>query len=471
MNAFTNAVGSLSDFTMTYIVSVLLIFTGLLYTFRLKFFQFHYFPHILKMTIGQMFKKNNKKGTITPFQAFASTLGTTAGATNIVGVALAIALGGPGALFWMWIVALLGMATKYSEIILGMKYREKNKEGEWVGGPMYYIKKGLGWKPLAWAFSFFLMLEIFASIMVQSNSITTQLKSAFNWNSIILGIVLVIIVGIIALGGIKRIGKVSDKLVPFMILTYIAATVAVIIIHFDKLPETFALIFTHAFTPISATGGFAGAAVAQGLRWGLARGLYSNEAGMGTAPFAHAAAQTDHPTKQAMWGVLSVFIDTIVICSLSGLAVLTTGAWTKVNAKESSSMVDHALSTVFGDFYGSVFVAIFLFLFVITTVLVLVFYGEKQVEYLFGLRPAKFSRFVYLAAIFIGAIGGLQLIWKFLDLLLAAITIINIVPLLLLNKEVRDITQDYINRVFKRKTKDKKTVLFYEEDEKIEAVE
>jgi len=464
MKAFEHFIETSSDFAMTYIVSALLIFTGILYTIRLGFFQFRYFPHVLKQTIGQMFKKNKKKGTITPFQAFASTLGTTAGATNIVGVALAIALGGPGALFWMWAVAIIGMATKYSEIVLGLKYREKNKDGEWVGGPMYYIRKGLGWKPLAWAFSFFLMLELFASIMVQSNSISTQLNSAFGWNEMILGAVLVVFVAAIALGGIKRISKVADKLVPFMILTYMAATLAVIIMHYEALPETFTLIFKHAFTPISATGGFAGAAAAAGLRWGLARGLYSNEAGMGTAPFAHAAAQTDHPTKQAMWGILSVFIDTIVICTLSGLAVLTTGAWKEVGAKQSSSMVDVALSKLFGDFYGSLFVSFFLFLFVITTVIVLIYYGEKQTEYLFGLKTAKLSRFVYLAAIFIGAVGGLQLIWKFLDLLLAAITIINIVPLLMLNKQVRDITRDYIDRVFKKRTTEQKVVLFVEEE-------
>lgn len=449
---------------MTYIVSTLLILTGVLYTLRLKFFQFRYFPHIIKQTIGQFFEKKQKKGTITPFQAFTSTLGTTAGATNIVGVAIAIALGGPGALFWMWAVALIGMATKYSEIVLGLKYREQNKEGEWVGGPMYYMKKGLGWKPLASMFSFFLLLEIFASTMVQSNSISTQLNSAFGWSEMLVGGFLVIFVGIIVIGGIKRVGKVTDKLVPFMILTYILATLAVIVWNYDQIPTAFALIFKHAFTPISATGGFAGAAIAGGLRWGLARGLYSNEAGMGTAPFAHAAAQTDHPSKQAIWGVLSVFIDTIVICSLSGFAVLVTGAWKAVGPDKASSMVDIALSTIAGDFYGSLFVSIFLFLFVVTTIMVIIFYGEKQAEYLFGLKTAKASRFFYLAAIFIGAIGGLQFIWQFLDLLLAAITLINIVPLLLMNKEVKVITEDYVERILKQRKDTPYVTLFVEKE-------
>src|SRR5699024_1507424 len=250
------------------------------------------------------------QGTITPFQAFSASLGTTAGATNIVGVAVAISLGGPGALFWMWMVALIGMATKYAEIILGLKYREQNEGDEWVGCAVYYIKKGLGWRPLAEAFAFFLMLEVFASTMVQSNSVATQLKSAFGLNQTIVGIVLAIIIGAIVIGGIKRVGSVMDKVVPFMIFTYILATGIVILWHIDQLPLAFGLIFKHAFTPVSASGGFAGAAIAGALRWGLARGLYSNEAGLGTAPFAHSAAQTDHPSKQAIWGILSVFMDT-----------------------------------------------------------------------------------------------------------------------------------------------------------------
>ncbi|GIO25225.1 sodium:alanine symporter family protein [Oceanobacillus sp. J11TS1] len=464
MDIFERVVVHMSDFLMTYIVSFLLILTGIIYTVRLNFFQIRFFPHVIKNTLGTIFDKNRKKGTITPFQAFASGLGTTAGATNIVGVAVAIALGGPGALFWMWMIALIGMITKYAEIVLGLKYREQNKEGEWVGGAMYYIKKGLGWKPLASIFAFFLMLEILASIMVQSNSIATQLNSAFNVNQMIIGVVIVILVGIIVIGGIKRVGKITDKLVPFMILAYILVTITVIIWHIDQLPHVFALIFKHAFTPMSATGGFAGSTIAGALRWGLARGLYSNEAGMGTAPFTHSAAQTDHPSKQAIWGILSVFMDTIVICSLTGFTVLTTNAWKEVSVNKASSMVDVALSTIMGG-YGSLFVSVFLFLFVITTIMVLVFYGEKQVEYLFGLKAAKISRFVYLISIFIGAIGGLQLIWKFLDLLLAAVTIVNLVPLILLNKEVKEITQDYVDRIIKQ-VKGEPTVTLFVEKEK-----
>src|SRR5699024_340362 len=213
----------------------------------------------------------------------------------------------------MWMVALIGMATKYAEIVLGLKYREQNKEGEWVGGAVYYIKKGLGLKPLAALFAFFLMLEVFASNKVESNSVATQLKYAFCISITVVGIALAIIIGMIVLGGIKRVGSVTDKVVPFMIFTYILVTGIVVLFHIDQLPFVLSLIFKHAFTPLSATGGFAGSAIAGALRWGLARGLYSNEAGLGTAPFAHSAAQTDHPSKQAIWGILSVFIDIFLL--------------------------------------------------------------------------------------------------------------------------------------------------------------
>ncbi|MYL60762.1 amino acid carrier protein, partial [Virgibacillus halodenitrificans] len=331
-------------------------------------------------------------GTITPFQAFTSALASTAGATNIVGVPVAISLGGPGALFWMWIVALIGMATRYGEIVLGMKYREKNEKGIWVGGPQYYIKKALGWNTVALLFAVFLMLEIIPSVMVQSNSITTQLQGAFNWPVQITGIIIAAIIGIIVFGGIKRIANVTDKLVPFMVLSYLILALIIIIVNIAELPNVLSLIFTHAFTPISAAGGFAGAGIAQALRWGIARGLYSNEAGMGTGPVAHAAAQTDHPSKQALWGVFSVFIDTIVICTVSGLLVLVTGAWKDVDAANASNMINVAFSNLYGDTFGGVFVAIFLMFFVITTIGILIFFGEKQAEYLTNLKGARVMR-------------------------------------------------------------------------------
>ncbi|RNA70673.1 sodium:alanine symporter family protein [Alteribacter keqinensis] len=459
-------VASISDFLWTYLLSIILITGGIFLTVRLKFFQFRFFGHVLKQTIGQIFKKPDEKGTITPFQAFTSALASTAGATNIVGVPVAIALGGPGALFWMWMVALIGMATKYSEIVLGLKYREVSKDGTWVGGPQYYIRKALGWNKVAALFAFSLMIVIIPSIMVQSNSISTQVEGAFGWSTSISGIAITIMVALIVLGGIKRIGKVTDKVVPFMVLTYILVCSIILIVNVTELPNVFSLIFVHAFTPISAAGGFAGAGIAQALRWGLARGLYSNEAGLGTAPIAHSAAQTDHPSRQSLWGIFSVFVDTIILCTFSGLAVLSTGAWLDVDVNDASNMINVAVGSVFGDAFGGSFIAVFLLFFVLTTIGVLVFYGEKQAEYLYGLKAAKMMRFVYIGAIYLGAIGGLQFVWQFLDLILAFVVFFNIIPVLFLHKEIRAITEDYIERIYKGKGGDPKITLFVEKSAK-----
>ncbi|WP_425432214.1 alanine/glycine:cation symporter family protein [Halobacillus massiliensis] len=464
MEAFEQIIANISNFLWTYPLAIILIAGGVFLTIRLKFFQFRFFGHVLKNTVGQIFKKDKQTGTITPFQAFTSALASTAGATNIVGVPVAISLGGPGALFWMWVVALIGMATKYSEILLSLKYREKNKNNEWVGGPQYYIKKALGWKWVSAAFAFFLMIELVPSTMVQSNSIATQTATAFDWPVEITGIAMCIVIAVVVFGGIKRIGKVTDKFVPFMVLTYLAICLYVIGVNFDQLPAVFEMIFVHAFTPVSAAGGFAGAGIAQALRWGIARGLYSNEAGLGTAPIAHAAAKTDHPSRQAMWGIFSVFVDTIIICTASGLVVLVTGAWTDIEPGQASNMINVAFSTVLGDAFGSIFVTIFLIFFVITTIGVLIYYGEKQAEYLFNLKAAYAMRIVYIAAVFVGAIGGLQFVWQFLDLLLAFVLLSNIIPLLFLHKEIAALTDDYVNRVVKKKTDKRDIELFAEED-------
>ncbi|MFC4558225.1 alanine/glycine:cation symporter family protein [Virgibacillus kekensis] len=460
MNFIETLVSNVSGFLWTYLLSIILIFTGLLYTIRLKFFQYRFFGHVFKNTIGQIFKKNKAKGTITPFQAFTSALASTAGATNIVGVPVAIALGGPGALFWMWLVALIGMATKYAEITLGIKYREKNKEGEWVGGPQYYIRKALGWKKVAALFAFLLMLEISPSIMVQANSITTQVEGAFGWPVEMTGIAIAIIIAIVVFGGIKRIGRVTDKFVPFMVGFYLLGGLIVIGANVSELPNVFALIFTHAFTPISAAGGFAGAGIAQAIRWGIARGLYSNEAGMGTGPIAHSAAQTDHPSKQGLWGIFSVFVDTIVICTITGLTVLVTGTWKEVGASNASTMISNAFGSFYGETFGSWFVALFLLFFVVTTIGILIFYGEKQAEYLFNLKTAKIMRFVYLISIYIGAIGGLQFMWKILDLMLAFVVLCNVIPLIFLSKEIKQITEDYIHRVYRQNKGEPSVKLF-----------
>ncbi|MCA1012479.1 alanine/glycine:cation symporter family protein [Halobacillus halophilus] len=463
-SSIEQGIADLSGFLWTYPLAIILIAGGIFLTIRIKFFQFRFFGHVLHQTIGQIFKKTDKKGTITPFQAFTSALASTAGATNIVGVPIAISLGGPGALFWMWIIALIGMATKYSEILLGMKYREKNEKNVWVGGPQYYIKKALGWKWLSSAFAFFLMLELIPSTMVQSNSIATQAEGAFGWPVYITGAVVCVAIAAVVFGGIQRIAKVTDKLVPGMVLIYLTVCLYVIFANAGQLPDVFSLIFTHAFTPVSATGGFAGAGVAQALRWGIARGLYSNEAGLGTAPIAHAAAKTDHPSRQGLWGIFSVFIDTIVICTVSGITVLVTGAWKEVGGTDASNMINIAIGTEFGDAFGSTFISIFLLFFVMTTIGILVFYGEKQAEYLYNLKFARVMRIVYILAVFVGAIGGLKFVWQFLDLLLAFVLLANIIPLLFLHKEIAALTDDYVNRVYKKRKSKQEVELFDEEE-------
>ena len=427
---------------------VILIGGGVFLTVRLGFFQFRYFPHIIKQTFGKIFSKSEGNGTLTPFQATTSALASTMGAANIVGVPVAIALGGPGAIFWMWLVALIGIGTKYSEVVLGMHYREKNEVGEYVGGPMYYIRKGLGWKKVASFLAFALMIEIVASTMVQSNSIATTMKGSFGLSPIVTGILVALLVVLVTYGGIKTIGKVSEKLIPFMVVIYLVAALVVIFANIKELPTAFGLIFEYAFRPMSAAGGFAGAGVAAAIRWGLARGLYSNEAGMGTAPIAHSAAITNHPAKQGFWGVFEVIVDTLVVCTITALVVLTSGVWKTISPDDASSMVTEAFVPVFGSSLSGTIVSTTLFLFVITTIVIIIFYGEKQAEFLFGTAFSKVMRFIYIGAIIVGAVGGLQFIWQFLDLLLALVVIPNVIAVLFLSGKVKEITNDYFTNLY-----------------------
>lgn len=448
MEGFTKFIGDISNFIWGIPIMVILIGGGVFLTVRLGFFQFRYFPHIIKQTFGKIFSKSEGNGTLTPFQATASALASTMGAANIVGVPVAIALGGPGAIFWMWLVALIGIGTKYSEVVLGMHYREKNEVGEYVGGPMYYIRKGLGWKKVASFLAFALMIEIVASTMVQSNSIATTMKGSFGLSPIVTGILVALLVVLVTYGGIKTIGKVSEKLIPFMVVIYLVAALIVIFANIKELPTAFGLIFEYAFRPMSAAGGFAGAGVAAAIRWGLARGLYSNEAGMGTAPIAHSAAITNHPAKQGFWGVFEVIVDTLVVCTITALVVLTSGVWKTISPDDASSMVTEAFVPVFGSSLAGTIVSTTLFLFVITTIVIIIFYGEKQAEFLFGTAFSKVMRFIYIGAIIVGAVGGLQFIWQFLDLLLALVVIPNVIAVLFLSGKVKEITNDYFKNLY-----------------------
>ncbi|MCA0172028.1 alanine/glycine:cation symporter family protein [Bacillus sp. RAR_GA_16] len=443
MDAILNAITEFSAFIWGYPMMILLLGGGLFLTIRLGFFQILFFPHALKHTIGKVFKKEKGDGTISPFQAFASALASTAGATNIVGVPVAIAFGGPGAIFWMWVVSIIGMSTKFSEIVLGIKYREEDKNGVYVGGPMYYIRKGLGWKFASSLFAFGLMIEIIPSVMVQTNSISTLSESSFGLPTWLTGIILIVLIAAVVFGGIRRIGAVAEKIVPFMVVTYIAGAIGVMVINIEEFPHVMSLIFIHAFQPISAAGGFAGAGFAAAVRWGLARGLYSNEAGMGTASIAHSAAHTPHPCRQGLWGIFSVFIDTIVLCTVTAFTVLLSGAWKDVKPSNAADMVSDAFSELMGPTWGPIFVSSLLLIFVISTIGVLVFYGEKQAEYLFGFSFSRVMRFVYIISIFVGAIGGLQFVWELVDITLALFVVPNVIAILFLSKEVKELTDDY----------------------------
>ncbi|MGL5558617.1 MAG: alanine/glycine:cation symporter family protein [Paraclostridium dentum] len=427
----------LVDWLWLYPILIILVGGGITMSITLRFFQITKLPFILKETFGKIFKKGEGDGTITPFQAATSALASTIGAANIVGVPLAIATGGPGAIFWMWIIAIFGCALKYSEIILGIKYRVKNEEGEYVGGPMYYLKNGAKMPLLGSLFAFFLMIEIAPSIATQSASIV-QTAETINIPPIISGIAVVFIVALVVYGGIKRISKVTEKLVPFMAIAYFLIALIVVLFNFKNIPSTFSLIFKGAFNPTAAAGGFAGSVVSATIRTGAARGAYSNEAGMGTSTIAHSAAVTDYPARQALWGVFEVIVDTLCICTITALLVLTTGTWSGVGADKAAAMPSMAIQSVLGTKFGGGFLTICMLMFVLSTLIVIIFYGEKQAEYLFGLKTSKIVRVIYLCFIMIGALCKLDNIVVLLDSALACVIATNMIGVIKLRKEVKE---------------------------------
>lgn len=427
----------LVDWLWLYPILIILVGGGITMSITLRFFQITKLPFILKETFGKIFKKGEGDGTITPFQAATSALASTIGAANIVGVPLAIATGGPGAIFWMWIIAIFGCALKYSEIILGIKYRVKNENGEYVGGPMYYLKNGAKMPILGSLFAFFLMVEIAPSISTQSASIV-QTAETINIPPIISGIAVVFIVGLVVYGGIKRISKVTEKLVPFMAIAYFLIALIVVLFSFENIPATFSLIFKGAFNPTAAAGGFAGSVVSATIRTGAARGAYSNEAGMGTSTIAHSAAVTDYPARQALWGVFEVIVDTLCICTITALLVLTTGTWSGVGADKAAAMPSMAIQSVLGTKFGGGFLTICMLMFVLSTLIVIIFYGEKQAEYLFGLKTSKIVRVIYLCFIMIGALCKLDNIVVLLDSALACVIATNMIGVIKLRKEVKE---------------------------------
>ncbi|KXS39217.1 sodium:alanine symporter family protein [Modicisalibacter tunisiensis] len=388
-------------------------------------------------------KGEESEGEVSPFNALMTSLSATIGTGNIAGVATAIFLGGPGAVFWMWITALVGMATKFSEAVLAVRYREVDEAGDHVGGPMYYIRNGLGkkWAWLGGLFAFFGAVAAFGiGNTVQSNSVADGLGESINMPHWLTGIVIMVLAGAVILGGIKRIAKVAGKLVPIMAIAYFACGVLVLIINADQIGSALGLIFGHAFSPASAAGGFAGAAVAKAIQFGVARGVFSNEAGLGSAPIAHAAAQTKNPVRQGLVAMLGTFLDTIVVCSITALAILTTNDWTsgETGAALTSMAFDSTLPGV-GQYVVSFALAVFAF----TTILGWAFYGEKCFEYLFGVRSIKLYRVVYILAILAGAVAPLNFVWLMASVFNAMMAIPNLIALALLSPVVFKLTKDY----------------------------
>jgi len=387
------------------------------------------------------------EGDITPFNALMTSLSATVGTGNIAGVATAIFLGGPGALFWMWCTALVGMATKYSEAVLAVHFREKDETGNHIGGPMFYIRNGLG-KNWAWLGGSFAVFGAIAGFgignTIQANSVADALESKFGFPPMFTGIAMAVIVGLVLFGGIQRIAKVANKLVPFMALAYVAAGLVVIFMNLGELPAAIALIVTHAFTPTAAAGGFAGAAVWAAIRFGVARGIFSNEAGLGSAPIAHAAAQTDSPVRQGTVAMLGTFIDTLVICSITGLVIVMTGAWT--SGENGAALTAHAFELALPN-VGGYIVTLGLVLFAFTTILGWSYYGEKCVEYLFGVKSIPWYRLLWVVAVFVGADLELKFIWLVADTLNALMALPNLIALVLLSPVVFRLSREY---VFKR---------------------
>jgi AGCS family alanine or glycine:cation symporter len=391
-------------------------------------------------------RKGEGEGDISAFNALMTSLSATIGTGNIAGVATAIVGGGPGALFWMWCVALVGLATKYAEAVCAVRFRETDDRGLHVGGPMYYIKNGLGrkWAWLGTAFAIFGALAGFGiGNTIQANSVADAMQTTFGVDEAITGLVIMIAVALVLVGGVTRIAKVAGNLVPFMALAYVGAGLVILLINFTELPAAFDLVITHAFTPTAAIGGFEGAAVWAAIQFGVARGVFSNEAGLGSAPIAHAAAKTNDPVRQGTIAMLGTFIDTIIICSITGLVIVTSGAWT--SGESGAVLSSRAYETVLPGI-GNYIVTIGLALFAFTTLLGWSYYGERCAQFLFGSKSVIPFRLLWVFVIPVGAIADLDFIWLIADILNALMALPNLIALLLLSPVVFALTREYFRK-------------------------
>ncbi len=475
---------------------ILLIGTGLLMTLATKVFQVSHLRHWWKNTIGSMFHKDvikhsKDKASISPFQALCTALAATVGTGNIAGVAAAICIGGAGAVFWMWVAAFLGMMTNYSENVLGMYYRRKNANGEWSGGAMYYLRDGLGKKKgcktigkvLAGLFAIFTMLASFGiGSMGQVNKIVANVATAFDIKAlssisvfegvslynVIIGVVIMILTALIVLGGLKRIASVAEKIVPVMVVLFIAGSLVIIGINYANILPALKAIFVHAFQPMAFVGGTLGAAISAAVTQGFKRGVFSNEAGLGSSVMVHSNSNIKEPVKQGMWGIFEVFADTMVVCTMTALVVLTSGVFNLETGELAAGLTD---ATLVGGAFNSVFawgnigqkfIAIAMFLFAFTTVLGWSHYGSKAWEYLFGAKSVKVFKVIHICTIIFGAVLTSSLAWDISDTFNGLMMIPNLIGVVVLFPLVVKITKNYINR--KIKGKDEAPVLSYDKD-------
>lgn len=467
---FSEIITRLDNFAWGPVMLVLLVGTGVYLSIRLLFPQFVHFGYAMKNTVGRMFKKHHAdEGEISPWQALTTALAATVGTGNIAGVTGAIVAGGPGAVFWMWLSALFGMATKYAEAVLAVNYRERNVRGEWVGGPMYYIKNGLG-KNWSWLSSIFCVFGAFAAFgignMAQINTIATSVNNAidsfggntaaisfrlFNQtipvSSLIIGVIIAFICSLVLLGGIKRIGSVTEKMVPIMAIIYILASIVVLVFNGRYLGTAFGWIFGNAFSVQAAFGGAVGIAAKTIIQKGIARGVFSNEAGLGSAPMAHAATSERNPVMQGLYGIFEVFMDTIVICSMTALVLLTTAARGGVSpdwgGEGGTPLISAAFGSIIGDRTGSLIIAVSITLFALSTLLTWSYYGTRCFEYLFGTKASRGYQVVFVIVVVIGATMKMGLVWDIADMLNGFMAVPNLIAVLALSPVVIRLTREH----------------------------
>lgn len=432
------------DFIWGLPLIVLLVGTGIFLTVRLRGLQIRGLFYSLYLAFFKRKEDDEQEGDISHFQALMTALAATVGTGNIVGVGIAISTGGPGALFWMWITGIFGMATKYSEAVLAIKYREVDKFGTMSGGPMYYISKGLGWKWLGTLFAVFAFIAAFGiGNMVQSNSVADGVKAAFGIPNWVTGIILATFTAMVILGGIKSIAKVTQILVPFMIIIYITAASVILLMKISVIPQIFVLIFKHAFTPTAAVGGFLGATVMHAMRMGVSKGVFSNESGLGSAPIAAAAAKTPNPVKQALVSMTQTFIDTLVVCTMTGLVLILSGLWTYGSELKGAKLTAMAFGKFLPGGIGEFIVTLTLIFFAYSTILGWCYYGEKSIEYLFKERAVKIYRVVFVIFVAVGTFLKLETVWRLSDIMNGLMAFPNLIGLVGLSAIIVSETNKY----------------------------